>query len=250
MCVSPNLESTAVSPSLITGSRPGPENSFTLVLIETETSGLTGSRRRVSLVWSVRPYSFAISLESSGPVGNIMTPALVFAWVRGIIPDETIICFSSRRGLATNGNFQNSAYSRRTRRSLSCLPLKTMPWTIAGSMDASEERIPFSSSTVEKPGSLDVVHPLFQYRCGQPGNFPRIIFPIPSHHHNQVKLVVEGANVSLPDGVADSLPLRIMDQVYWNIDTLAGFFDPLQRPGRRAVSDYANLVNDARFESL
>jgi len=122
-------------------------------------------------------------------------------------------------------------------------------WKQAGE-DASEERILFSSSAGEEPGPLDIVHPLYQYRCGQPGNFLRIIFPIPSHDHNQVKLVVEGVTVSLPDGVADSLPLRIMDQVYWNIDTLAGFFYPLQRRGRRAVSDYANLVNDARLESL
>src|SRR6266571_1924036 len=101
--VSRILDNTAVSPSLITGSRPGPENSFNLVLTETATSGLTGSRSRVSLVWNVRPYSFAISLESSGPTGNIMIHALVFASVRGIIPAETRIGFSSLEGLATNG---------------------------------------------------------------------------------------------------------------------------------------------------
>src|SRR5207245_10515636 len=100
------------------------------------------------------------------------------------------------------------------------------------------------------PGSLYVVARPFEYRCGQPRNVPRIIFPSPSHHHSQVKLVIEGVTVSLPDSVTDSLPLRIMDQVYWNTDTLAGFFYPLQRSRRWAVSDYTNLVNDARLESL
>src|SRR5437899_9137385 len=109
MRVSRILHNTGDLHSLITGSMPAPENSVSLVLIATETLGLTGSRSRVSLVWNVRPYSFAISLESSGPDGKMMTLALFLTSVRGIIPDETRIWFSSRRGSTTYGIFQNSA---------------------------------------------------------------------------------------------------------------------------------------------
>ncbi len=74
---------------------PGPENSFTLVLIETEISGATGRRSRVALVLRAKPFSLAIFFDSSNPDGKTTIPAGLLASVSDRLLDETRISFPS-----------------------------------------------------------------------------------------------------------------------------------------------------------
>src|SRR6267378_8674480 len=101
------LDRIGMSPHRRTGSRLGPENSWTSVLSETLMARAAGRVIDVFLEVSVSPWSPAIFSASSLPEGDtIMTASLTGAV--GLLVEKTV-CSSFGPTFVCQGIFQNSA---------------------------------------------------------------------------------------------------------------------------------------------
>ena len=101
------LDRIGMSPDRRTGSRLGPEKSWTSVLIETLMSRAAGRVIDVFLEFRVSPWSLAIFSASSLPEGDTIITAFSMGANDSLV--EKTVCSSFGPTFVCQGIFQNSA---------------------------------------------------------------------------------------------------------------------------------------------